>query len=150
MSGIPKVAVAVAVAVNVQAADDPSIQGATREGIQKAMRNYIQAAQVDGKYLIYDAVANQLLRLDYDYLHEGIVKKGGLYVSCADFKDSSGTAHDLDLLVARKGDAFEVVDVIVHKVGDTKRPYSLDTSADEAETSSAGSANRPGSGSTNK
>jgi len=119
-------AFALAITLNAWAADDPSIQGATREGIQKAMTEHIRDAQVDGKYLIYDAVANKLLKLDYDYLHDGIVKKGGLYVRCADFKDAPGTVHDLDLLVAPKNNAFEVVDVIVHKVGDEKRAYSLE------------------------
>ena len=109
----------------IHAADDPSIEGATRKGIQKAMNDHIQANKVDTKYVIYDAVANKLLKLDYDYLHDGIIKKGGFYVSCADFNDNTGTTYDIDILAVEQNGTFKVVDTIVHKVGDEKRTYTL-------------------------
>ena len=119
------IAMTLMMGLSIHAADDPSIEGATRKGIQKAMNDHIQANKVDTKYVIYDAVANKLLKLDYDYLHDGIIKKGGFYVSCADFNDNTGTTYDIDILAVEQNGTFKVVDTIVHKVGDEKRTYTL-------------------------
>ena len=59
------------------AADDPSIKGKEREGVQKAMSQHIEKHRLDGKYVIYDAAVNKLRTLDFEKLHDGIVKKGG-------------------------------------------------------------------------
>lgn len=45
----------------------------------------IKQNSVDNKCIIYDAVAGELKKLEFDKLHRGIVKKVDFYVSCADF-----------------------------------------------------------------
>lgn len=108
------------------AADDPSIQGETRSNTQKAMSEHIKENTYDDKYIIYDAVTGDLLRLDFKQLHEGIVKKGDFYVSCADFTDGQGRKYDLDFLVVNNGGNFDVYEAIVHKVDGDKRKYHVE------------------------
>lgn len=107
------------------AGDDPSIKGELRTSIQGAMKTYIDAHVVDGVYWQYDAVTNQLLKLTFKGLHDGIVKKGDFYVSCADFATPDGKIHDLDFIVAEGKDGVVAVQGIVHKLGDEKRAYSI-------------------------
>ena len=114
-------------AAGAPAADDPSIQGETRSGVQQAMQEFISAQQVGGEWLLhYDPVTGELLRLRLKELHSGIVNKGHFYVSCADFTDESGKAYDLDFLVVPQGDGFRVNQAIVHKVDGEKRPYHVE------------------------
>jgi hypothetical protein len=110
------------------AGDDPSIQGETRNGVQAAMTRFIAAQEVDGALLHYDPAAGKLLRLKLDELHEGIVRKGDFYVSCADFVSHDGTAYDIDFLVVPAGDSFRVNQAIVHSVAGEKRKYHLEGS----------------------
>ena len=108
------------------AGDDPSIQGPTRVGIQEAMKAHIGHNTVKDQYVIYDAVKGELKRLALKKLHEGIVKKGEFYVSCADFLDAQGSKYDIDFLVVQKGYNFHVLQALVHKIGDDKRKYHVE------------------------
>ena len=108
------------------AADDPSIKGERRRGIQTAMQEYIDHNTVNGHYVLYDAITGDLLKLKLTKLHEGIVKKADYYVSCADFHDRNGIYFDLDFLVIEKDGKFRALQGIVHKVGNVKRPYHLE------------------------
>lgn len=115
--------------VAARAADDPSIQGATRIGVQKAMMEHIEQTLMDERYVIYDAVAGKLLRLRFDQLHKGIVKKGPFYVSCADFV-AGDMRYDLDFLVApRPQGGYRVLQALVHAAAGKKRPYHLEETA---------------------
>ncbi|MBW2245267.1 MAG: hypothetical protein JRH01_25130, partial [Deltaproteobacteria bacterium] len=70
------------------AGDDPSIQGQERAGIQAATGAFIEAQKgKDGSILHFDPVTGKLTKLRLVELHEGIVKKGHFFVSCADFVD---------------------------------------------------------------
>jgi hypothetical protein len=109
----------------VFAADDPSIKGEKRQGIQKAMQMHVSENMVNGDYYIYDAVTNDVKRLQYKKLHSGIVKKENFYVSCADFTDSMGKPYGMDFLVVEKNGGFKVVDSVLHKVDGQKRKYEL-------------------------
>lgn len=109
------------------AADDPSIKGERRSAIQDAMQKHIDHNTVDGHYVIYDAVTDDLLKLKLAKLHDGIVKKADYYVSCADFHDRDGTYFDLDFLVIEKEGRFNVLQGVVHKVGSVKRKYHLES-----------------------
>ncbi len=124
---------AMAFTTNAFAADDPSIKGKVREDIQAAMSEHIKQNSVDGKYILYDAVADNLLKLNLDGLHEGIVKKSDYYVSCADFSDRNGQYYDLDFLVVEEDGKFRALQGVVHKVGKNKRKYHLETSADDKD-----------------
>ncbi len=64
------------------AADDPSIKGDLRQAVMDSMRTYIENRMVNDTFYIYDSSQGRLLKLKYDKLHEGIVKKGEFYVSC--------------------------------------------------------------------
>lgn len=107
------------------AGDDPSIKGQLRTDIQKAMQGFVAKRTVDGAYLLYDPVTNEVLRLRDVDLHKGIVKKGDFFVSCAGFKDQRGREIDVDILVLQDGDDVRATQAIVHKVAGRKRPYDL-------------------------
>lgn len=108
------------------AADDPSIKGDRRSAIQAAMQAHIDHNTVDGHYILYDAVTDDLLKLKLAKLHHGIVKKADYYVSCADFHDADGTFFDLDFLVVEEDGKFRTLQGVVHKVGKVKRAYHLE------------------------
>jgi hypothetical protein len=110
----------------VPAADDPSIKGETRTGVQAAMDQHIQSNVLKGKYIIYDSLTGKLHRLVLKGLHEGIVKKGEFYVSCADFTDQSGKMYDIDFLAAEKDSSFQVLQALVHSVEGKKRKYHVE------------------------
>ena len=90
------------------------------------MQAHIDQNTVDGHYVVYDAVADKVLKLQLDKLHDGIVKKSDYYVSCADFHDASGKYHDLDFLVVEENGEFRALQGVVHKVGKKKRKYHLE------------------------
>jgi len=108
------------------AADDPSIKGEKRRAIQAAMQEHIGQNTVNGHYVLYDAITDDLLKLRLAKLHDGIVKKADYYVSCADFHDRDGVYFDLDFLVIEKDGKFQALQSIVHKVGSVKRKYHLE------------------------
>ena len=124
--GIMGVMVLLAFTLPAFAADDPSIKGDKRRAIQTAMQEHIDHNTVDGHYVVYDAVTDDLLKLKLTKLHDGIVKKVDYYVSCADFQDRNGTYFDLDFLVIEKDGKFQALQGIVHKVGKVKRKYHLE------------------------
>ncbi len=91
------------------------------------MEVFLKDRTRDDVFLLYDPIEDKLLRLSLQKLHAGIVKKGQLYVSCADFADQDGRQMDVDLFVLRVGDQLETTQAIVHKVGGEKRHYQLET-----------------------
>lgn len=108
------------------AANDPSIKGEMRSNIQAAMSEMIERNTVNNAYSAYDPIKGQLHHLTLVKLHDGIVKKGDYYVSCADFKDTNGEMLDLDFLVIKKGDEFIATQAVIHKVDGKKRKYHLE------------------------
>ena len=128
MRMIPVLVALLLIASPALAGDDPSIQGAQRDGIGQAMRRFIAEQQVKGKVLHYDAVAGELLQLQLDELHAGIVKKGDFYVSCADFVATDGRKFDIDFLVVPNGSEYRVNQALVHSVDAKKRKYHLEGS----------------------
>ena len=126
MKSIMAVLVLLTLALTAFAADDPSIKGEQRSAIQAAMQAHIDHNTVNGHYVVYDAVTDDLLKLKLDKLHDGIVKKADYYVSCADFHDADGTYYDLDFLVVEEEGSFRALQGVVHKVGRVKRTYHLE------------------------
>jgi hypothetical protein len=110
----------------VFAGDDPTIKGQQRLEIKTAMGVHISQASMEGKYVIFDANQGQLKQLVLKELHEGIVKKGDYYVSCADFVDKSGKLYDLDFLVTQTDGRYKVIQSLVHAVDGKKRPYHVE------------------------
>ena len=119
--------VAALVAPGLFAANDPSIEGALREKIKSSMHHFIESRMVNGRFYIYDATEGQLLSLKLAKLHDGIVKKGDFYVSCADFFDENGLKIDLDFLVMEDGEQLKTIQAGVHSVGGKKRKYHLES-----------------------
>lgn len=111
----------------VSAADDPSIKSTLREHIKASMMSFIEYNMVDGNYIWYDAVDGRLLKLQLDKLHDGIVKRGVFYVSCADFYDTEGKKIDMDFLVVKDGDQLKTIQGVVHSVDGIKRQYHLES-----------------------
>ena len=126
MKSIMAILVLLTLALTAFAADDPSLQGERRSAIQAAMQAHIDHNTVNGHYVVYDAVTDDLLKLKLDKLHDGIVKKADYYVSCADFHDAEGTYFDLDFLVIEEEGSFRALQGVVHKVGRVKRTYHLE------------------------
>ncbi|MCU7935492.1 MAG: hypothetical protein KZQ99_11510 [Candidatus Thiodiazotropha sp. (ex Dulcina madagascariensis)] len=108
------------------AANDPSIKGDIRSNIQSAMSEMIERNTVNSVYHVYDPIEGQLHQLTLVKLHDGIVKKGDYYVSCADFKSAKGKMLDLDFLVVQKGDGFVATQAVIHKTDGKKRKYHLE------------------------
>ena len=108
------------------AADDPSIKGDLRQAVMDSMKTYIENRMVNDTFYIYDSPLGKLRKLKFDKLHEGIVKKGEFYVSCADFYDSSGKKIDLDFLVVKDGNQLKTIQAVVHSVDGKKRKYHLE------------------------
>ncbi|NOS35111.1 MAG: hypothetical protein GQ522_00575, partial [Deltaproteobacteria bacterium] len=71
------------------AGDDPSIKGELRENIKASMGSYIERNTINGVYDYFDPVTGKVVSLKLDYLHDGIVKNGDFFVSCADMIDQS-------------------------------------------------------------
>ncbi len=128
MRSVPIIALAIVLVFSAISfgADDPSITGDTRKGIQAAMKSHIDENSVGGRYVIYDAVTGELKKLKFDRVHDGIVKKADFYVSCADFVDDQGNKYDLDLLVVKKDGDFQAMETIVHSINGKKRKYHLE------------------------
>ncbi len=120
-------ALCLSLASSTLAADDPSIKGDLRTRIQSAMSDYAEAQTIDGVVRLYDPVEGKLLRLKFDALHSGIVKKGDFYVSCADFVDQMGRKIDVDFLVLPDGKNLRATQAIVHSVDGNKRAYHLES-----------------------
>ena len=108
------------------AADDPSIKDPLRTNIKASMMSFIESTMINDTYYIYDAVGGKLLALKFAKLHEGVVKKGDFYVSCADFVDKKGTKVDLDFLVIKEGDNLQTLQAVVHSLDGKKRKYHLE------------------------
>lgn len=107
--------------------DDPSIKGDLRTNVQASMTEFIsQRSSNNGEVLLYDAVAGRLLALRLDELHNGIVKKNGFYVSCADFTDQDDRKIDVDFLVRPIGGKLVATQAIVHSIDGDKRKYHLE------------------------
>jgi hypothetical protein len=109
------------------AGNDPSIKGDLRTNIKASMMSFIENRMVNDTFMIYDASKGKLLRLKFDKLHDGIVKKGEFYVSCADFFDEKGKKVDLDFLVIPDGDNLHTVQAVIHAVDGKKRKYHLES-----------------------
>jgi hypothetical protein len=120
--------IAVVFSINLLfAADDPSIKGELRLDIHKSMNTFIETHTVDENFYLYDAVNGRLLRLKFDKLHEGIVKKDDFYVSCADFIDPRNNKKvDVDFLVIDDKGALKTLEAVLHKYGTNKYKYHLE------------------------
>ncbi len=106
--------------------DDPSIQGDLRTEVKQAMQALIERNTINNTYQLYDPIKGKLLQLQLIKLHDGIVKKGDYFVSCADFKDANGNLVDLDFLVLKDGTKMIATQAIIHKANGKKRQYHLE------------------------
>jgi len=108
------------------AGNDPTIKGELRSGVRAAMQTHVTDNTIKGQYMIYDSQKGELKRLKMTKLHDGIVKKGEFYVSCADFEDQQGKVYDLDFLVSPNGDGYRVIQSIIHAESGNKRKYHIE------------------------
>jgi len=108
------------------AANDPSIKGNLRTNIKTSMSEFINGQTVAQTFRIYDPVEDKMYKLKLDKLHDGIVKKGDFYVSCADLVDSKGRKFDLDFLVLSDGNKLVATQAVIHSVDGKKRKYHLE------------------------
>jgi hypothetical protein len=116
-------------AVAVSAVNGSPIRGTLRPQIWYTMDDYIVSQTVDGTMRLYDPIEDKALRLDFVKIHEGIVRKGDFFVSCADFVDQYGRKLDVDILVLQSRENLQVTQAIVHEIDGAKRKYHLASSS---------------------
>ena len=84
-------------------------QTVDNKGVQTAMNDFIQAKlSADSMYTVADQ------QTTFDYLHDGVKEKDGLFVSCADFK-AGDDIIDVDYYVKETNGNYEVVKEVYHK-----------------------------------
>lgn len=87
-----------------------NISNENRVGVQTVINIYIQNKLTTGD----DKYDIDGLQTEFDYIHSGVKMKGGLYVSCADFKTGKEIL-DIDYYVKKNGTFYEVVKEVLHK-----------------------------------
>jgi len=90
------------------------------------MLTHVTENTIKGQYMIYDSNKGELKRLKMTKLHNGIVRKGEFFVSCADFEDQEGKIYDLDFLVSPNGEGHRVIQTIIHAENGIKRKYHIE------------------------
>jgi len=115
-----------AMPITTLAGNDSSIKGDLRTNIKASMQQYIKSQTINGEMYLYDPLDNSLLKLKLDNLHDGIVKKGDYYVSCADFVDQNNREIDIDFMVRDNAEHLMTMQAIVHAVDGSKRKYQLE------------------------
>ena len=105
---------------------NPTEDPKAREAILKAMEQHIKDLEVDGIFLHYDPVTDELLNLTFKKPHTGVATKGKLFAACVDFTDEEGILYDLDFLAVKEKDgSYKVLQAIVHAVDKQVRPYHV-------------------------
>ncbi len=126
IAGIALTILILVTAYIAHAGDDPSIRGRLRADITTTMQEFIEQNTVANRFIIYDAAAGELKRLKLDKLHNGIIKKGDFFVSCADFTDDTGNKYDIDFLVGNSGKGLIALEAVVHSKNSKKRVYHVE------------------------
>ena len=90
---------------------DGKISTDEKANVQTAMKEYVDAKLEMDKnaYRIGDK------RGTFDYLHEGVKKKGDMYISCADVKVGNDV-YDIDYFVKKENGEYSVVKETLHKI----------------------------------
>ncbi len=107
------------------------VQSSTKEDVQGAMRGYVQDIIKSEGFLpvVHKGKVLKLKVLESkkypDGFHSGVKSKNNLYVSCADFIDDKGNKYDVDFLVSKSKNNYQVVQPIVHIINGEKSPYDL-------------------------
>jgi hypothetical protein len=102
---------------------DRDLDPGTEAQIQKAMRDHIVASQMDGGYVIYDALGGGFKHLTFKQVHPGVVQMSGFYVSCIDFVDEGGLLYDIDFMVAKGDHGYRVYRDLIHAVDGKVRSF---------------------------
>lgn len=84
-------------------------EGADNAAVQSAMDAFIRGKLSEGNAYDIRGVTTQ-----FDYLHDGVKEKDGLYVSCADFK-AGDDVYDVDYFVKAENGSYTVVKETLHK-----------------------------------
>jgi len=90
------------------------------QAVGKAVAEFIasDAKLKGGKFMVYDASANEVLQLDLLKIHMDRLTGLGndTYFACADFQASNGKVYDLDIFMNGKStDDLSVTEISVHK-----------------------------------
>ena len=85
--------------------------------VQTATRSFIDEQMVDGDYLYYDALAGEVLRLEFKMLHPVVHREGELYVVRADFFDEEGRPVNMKFLVVIRDNRPHTLQAVAHQMG---------------------------------
>ena len=81
--------------------------------LQSTLLNFLSERESEGRYVIFNAAAGELMRLSPASLHPKIVPFRNGYFLCADFVTEEGTTHEVDFLVMPVGDGFQITQTLV-------------------------------------
>jgi hypothetical protein len=90
--------------------------------VQAAMKEFVDAKLAENNY-VYKIKDSELdIDGEFDYLHDGVQFKNGLYISCADVKVDEDV-YDIDYYVKEEDGEYTVVKEVLHKIkgGDVNR-----------------------------
>lgn len=82
--------------------------------LQSTLLTFLDERESDGRYVIFDPEAGELMRLSPASLHPKIVPFRNGYFLCADFLSEDGTTHEIDFLVMPVGEGFRITQTLVN------------------------------------
>lgn len=101
----------------------------SREAVQAAMLEYIDATSIKGQHLIFDAVEGEFVKAKFVRLHKNLVLvEDTFFVSCADFEEEDGSALDVDYMVAKSNGYWAVYQPVIHLRHNKLRESHMETS----------------------
>lgn len=104
----------------------------SKQDVQGTMKSYVQDLTKTEGFMpvVYKGKVIKLTVAKSDKypdgFHSGVKSKNNLFVSCADFVDDKGNKYDVDFLVSKQDNKYQVVQPIVHSINGEKSPYDLD------------------------
>ena len=80
--------------------------------LQSTLLSFLSERETDGRYVIFNPEARELLSLAPASLHPKIVPFRNGYFLCADFLTEDGTAYEMDFLVMPVGNGFAITQTL--------------------------------------
>lgn len=83
-------------------------QTGTRVKLQGFLQSHIDRVLVDGAFLTVDLASGEVRKLYPTTAHPMIMKMGGNFVLCSEFRDAAGKSVEMDFYTAVKGNGYVV------------------------------------------
>jgi hypothetical protein len=109
------IVLAVSLIMLVSCTQGGTINPDEKVNVRAAMKEFVDAKLEKDK----NVYKIEQLKGEFDYLHEGVEKKGDLYVSCADVKVGADV-YDIDYYVKDQSGKYIVIKEVLHKINKEK------------------------------